>query len=290
MKPAIDEASLARVFRGKRVPITGHTRFRGGWMALWLKRLGAEVGARHRQVQGRERCQSRQHEGAVRAGWTPLMSIEDAVAMSVNWHRACQDEPDSIRSISEARLDRYAGDWAAFNRTSAQAPCTAGRKSDISQHIGWIVKLSIIGTGYVGLVTGACLASIGHKVVCVDRIASRIDKISQAETPFYEPGLDRLVAETIATGMLTASTDLRSAVETTDITLIAVGTPDFDGHIDLSQIEAAAADIGEVLRTKSVYHVVAVKSTVVPGTTDGVVGQTLEGVAQKRIGADIGCA
>ena len=92
---------------------------------------------------------------------------------------------------------------------------------------------------------------MGHKVVCVDRIASRIDKISQAETPFYEPGLDRLVAETIATGMLTATTDLRNAVEATDITLIAVGTPDFEGRIDLSQIEAAAADIGEVLRTKS---------------------------------------
>lgn len=150
------------------------------------------------------------------------------------------------------------------------------------------MKLSVIGTGYVGLVTGACLASIGHKVVCVDRIASRVEKISRAETPFFEPGLDHLVAETIAAGSLTATTDLRSAVEATDVTLIAVGTPDLGGHIDLSQIETAAADIGEVLRTKSAYHVVAVKSTVVPGTTDGVVSRALERAAQKSVGTDIG--
>jgi len=150
------------------------------------------------------------------------------------------------------------------------------------------MNLSIIGTGYVGLVTGACLAQLGHKVTCVDRIATRVEKIRRGEAPFFEPGLDKLVAETVASGHLTATSDLHAAVISTDITLIAVGTPDHDGHIDLSQITAASTGIGEALRSKSSYHVVAVKSTVVPGTTDGPVLRAIEKAAGKPIGTDIG--
>lgn len=150
------------------------------------------------------------------------------------------------------------------------------------------MKVSVIGTGYVGLVTGACLASLGHKTVCVDRLTSRVNKISGGEAPFYEPGLDALVKKTIADGSLKATSDLQTAVKQTDISLIAVGTPDIGGRIDLSQIESAAADIGEALRTKPDYHVVAVKSTVVPGTTDGPVRRVLERAKPNSIGADIG--
>src|SRR5687768_6705472 len=121
------------------------------------------------------------------------------------------------------------------------------------------MNVSVIGTSYVGLVTGACLASMGHRVICVDKVGARVEKVSRGEAPFFEPGLDRLVAESIASGCLTATTDLGAAIAATQITLIAVGTPDKDGHIDLSQVEGAAAEIGEALRVKSSYHVVAVK-------------------------------
>jgi UDPglucose 6-dehydrogenase len=150
------------------------------------------------------------------------------------------------------------------------------------------MNLSIVGTGYVGLVTGACLARLGHGVVCVDKIATRIESIRCGKAPFFEPGLDRLVAEAVASGHLTATDDLNSAVEATDVTLIAVGTPDHDGHIDLSQIIAASMSIGEALGSKSAYHVVAVKSTVVPGTTDGPVLRAIEKASGKQIGRDIG--
>lgn len=150
------------------------------------------------------------------------------------------------------------------------------------------MNLSVIGTGYVGLVTGACLARLGHNVICVDKIVSRVEKIRRGEAPFFEPGLDALVAEAVASGSLTATDDLQAAVNATDVTLIAVGTPDHDGHIDLSQIEAASAGVGEALRTKDAYHVVAVKSTVVPGTTDGPVRRAIESAAHKAVGKDIG--
>lgn len=150
------------------------------------------------------------------------------------------------------------------------------------------MNISIIGTGYVGLVTGACLAKLGHKVVCVDQLAARVLRISGGSAPFFEPGLQPLVEETIASGALSATVDLISAVQDSDVTLIAVGTPDADGHIDLSQIETASAAIGHALKSKPGYHVVAVKSTVVPGTTDGVVRAALEGAAGKVTGTDIG--
>lgn len=150
------------------------------------------------------------------------------------------------------------------------------------------MKISIIGTGYVGLVTGSCLAHLGHTVVCVDQLALRVAQISRGEAPFFEHGLAELVAGTVSAGSLSATTDLSAAVQATDVTLIAVGTPDRDGHIDLSQIEAAASAIGAALQAKSAYHVVAVKSTVVPGTTDGVVRTALERAAGKPVGAQIG--
>ncbi|WP_182911878.1 UDP-glucose dehydrogenase family protein [Sphingomonas cavernae] len=150
------------------------------------------------------------------------------------------------------------------------------------------MNISIIGTGYVGLVSGACLAQLGHKVVCVDQLTARVVRIAGGNAPFFEPGLEQLVADTVASGALSATVDLVSAVQQSEITLIAVGTPDADGHIDLSQIEAASAAIGQALKNKPEYHVVAVKSTVVPGTTDGVVRTALEHAAGKSVGAEIG--
>lgn len=150
------------------------------------------------------------------------------------------------------------------------------------------MQVSIVGTGYVGLVTGSCLAAAGHIVSCVDQVASRVETISDGRAPFFEPGLQDLLTNGISLGRLSATTNLRAAVLASDVTLIAVGTPDKDGEIDLGQVEAAAQAIGEALADKSAYHVVAVKSTVVPGTTGGVVLAALERSSGKRAGADFG--
>lgn len=149
------------------------------------------------------------------------------------------------------------------------------------------MRVSIIGAGYVGLVTGLGLADIGHEVVCVDHDQTRVDLINDGQPPFYEEGLPELLAAHAGTG-LTASSDLTRAVQESELTIIAVDTP-FDGNqIVLQQIEVASRDIGGVLTRKDGYHVVVVKSTVVPGTTDSVVVPTLEEASDKRAGRDFG--
>jgi UDPglucose 6-dehydrogenase/GDP-mannose 6-dehydrogenase len=149
------------------------------------------------------------------------------------------------------------------------------------------VNLSVIGTGYVGLVSGACLAEVGHRVTCVDVDPDKVDRINRGDTPIYEKGLDELLDRNVGT-RLTATQDLRTAVLESDLSLIAVGTP-FDGQvIDLSYVETVTRQIGEVLREKEGYHVVVVKSTVVPGTTDDVVLPILEEASGKTAGVDFG--
>lgn len=149
------------------------------------------------------------------------------------------------------------------------------------------MKLSVIGTGYVGLVTGVCLAHKGHTVVCVDNDAAKVEKIKNKIPPIYETGLEDLLKKTYGNG-LEATTDLEDAVQRTDVTLIAVGTP-FDGsRIDLSYVKEVARAVGAALKNKPGYHVVAVKSTVVPGTTDEVVLPILERASGKRAGEDFG--
>ena len=150
-----------------------------------------------------------------------------------------------------------------------------------------MMKVSVIGTGYVGLVSGVCLASLGHQVVCVDVDPDKVARINAGDPPIYEAGLEDLLSKTVGR-TLHATSDLRRAVLDSEISLIAVGTP-FDGAaIDLTFIRAAAAEIGAVLREKAGYHTVVVKSTVVPGTTEDVVLPILEEASGKRAGADFG--
>jgi UDPglucose 6-dehydrogenase/GDP-mannose 6-dehydrogenase len=149
------------------------------------------------------------------------------------------------------------------------------------------MNISVIGTGYVGLVSGACLAEVGHQVTCVDLDPQKVDLINQKTAPIYEVGLDALLDRNVGT-RLTATQDLRTAVLGSELSLIAVGTP-FDGEeIDLSYIKTVAHQIGDVLRDKEDYHVVVVKSTVVPGTTDDVVRPILEEASGKTAGVDFG--
>ena len=145
------------------------------------------------------------------------------------------------------------------------------------------MRVSIIGAGHVGLVTGACLAEKGHDAICVDVDQKKVERIQRGESPFSERGLDPLVKKNIG-GQLKATTDMSAAIAETDLTFLAVGTP-FDGkEIDLTFVRSASRHVGEALRNKSSYHVVVVKSTVVPGTTDKVVLPILEEASGKKAG------
>jgi len=149
------------------------------------------------------------------------------------------------------------------------------------------MRVCVVGTGYVGLVSGVCLAEKGHEVVCIDVDPAKIEKIRSGVPPIFEDGLDALLAQNLGNGF-TASGDLRAAVRGADLTLIAVGTP-FDGRkIDLKYVGRVAEQIGEILREMDAYHVVVVKSTVVPGTTDTFVRKIVEESSGKRAGADFG--
>jgi UDPglucose 6-dehydrogenase len=131
------------------------------------------------------------------------------------------------------------------------------------------MNLTMIGAGYVGLVSGACFADFGHDVTCVDKDAERIARLAAGQVPIYEPGLDAIVASNVRDGRLGFSTDLAAAVAAADAVFIAVGTPSRrgDGHADLSFVEAAAREIGASLAG---YTVIVTKSTVPVGTGDRV--------------------
>ena len=127
------------------------------------------------------------------------------------------------------------------------------------------MRIAMIGSGYVGLVSGACFAQFGHDVACIDKEADKIARLRKGEIPIFEPGLDRLVADNVRAGRLSFGTDLAQAVGNADAVFIAVGTPTRrgDGHADLSYVYAAADEIARAIRG---YTVVVTKSTVPVGT------------------------
>ncbi len=152
------------------------------------------------------------------------------------------------------------------------------------------MNVTIFGAGYVGLVTGTCLAAIGHDVTCVDVVRERVDAINAGKTPIYESGLDKLLADTLSTGRFRATVDAENALRNSDLSMIAVGTPPRGDQIDLSYVEQVARTIGRHLRHRDGRHTVVVKSTVVPGTTAGLVREKLEHEANKKAGKDFGLA
>ncbi len=150
-----------------------------------------------------------------------------------------------------------------------------------------MTRVSVVGIGYVGLVTAAGLADKGHRVICMDIDPGRVEGVNAGTTPIHERGLPELL-ERHAGSALTATTDVGAAVADTEVTLLCVPTPSRDGDIDLAAVAAASSSVGEALRNKEGYHVVAVKSTVVPGTTDGTVLPALEAASGKKAGPDFG--
>jgi UDPglucose 6-dehydrogenase len=127
------------------------------------------------------------------------------------------------------------------------------------------MRIAMIGTGYVGLVSGACFSDFGHDVICVDRDAGKIDRLKKGEVPIFEPGLEALIAKNTAAGRLSFTTNLAEAVDGAEAVFIAVGTPTRrgDGHADLTYVMGAAEEIGRALTG---YAVVVTKSTVPVGT------------------------
>ncbi|MDD5317284.1 MAG: UDP-glucose/GDP-mannose dehydrogenase family protein [Candidatus ainarchaeum sp.] len=130
------------------------------------------------------------------------------------------------------------------------------------------MRLSVIGSGYAGMVTAACLASLGHSVTCVDAVKAKVDLVNSGRPPVFEPGLAEMMARSLREGRLRATTDLASAVLGSDASFICVGTPEGgDGSCDLSSVFKVAAEIGKALKAKPEFHVIIVKSTVPPGTS-----------------------
>ena len=130
------------------------------------------------------------------------------------------------------------------------------------------MKITIFGSGYVGLVTGTCLADVGHDVVCMDVDAAKIEGLKQGEIPIYEPGLEGMLLRNVEAGRLNFTTDAREAVEHGVLQFIAVGTPpDEDGSADLKYVLSVATTIGEHMND---YKVIIDKSTVPVGTADRV--------------------
>ena len=141
------------------------------------------------------------------------------------------------------------------------------------------MRISVIGTGYVGLVSGVCFSDFGHDVICVDKDPRKIEMLERGEVPIFEPGLDDLMKRNVEAGRLTFTTDLARSVEGADAVFIAVGTPTRrgDGHADLTYVMAAAEEIGRALTD---YAVVVTKSTV-PVGTNRKVAETIRAAAPE---------
>src|SRR5688572_22967858 len=151
------------------------------------------------------------------------------------------------------------------------------------------MNVSVFGLGYVGSVSAASFAADGHTVVGVDVNPDKVASLNAGLSPIVEKGLDELIRDNAANGRLRATTSTKEAVDATELSLICVGTPSRrNGSLDLSYLERVCEQIGEALADKDDYHVVVVRSTVLPGTTHGVVIPALERTSGKKYGAGFG--
>ncbi len=151
------------------------------------------------------------------------------------------------------------------------------------------MRVSVFGLGYVGSVSAACFAEDGHDVIGVDVAPQKVAALNEGRSPIVEKGLDDLIRQNAAAGRLRATTNTADAVRDTDLSLVCVGTPSRkNGSLDLTYLERVAEQIGEALRAKDGYHVVVVRSTVLPGTTHDVVIPALERTSGKTYGTGFG--
>ena len=151
------------------------------------------------------------------------------------------------------------------------------------------MKISIFGLGYVGAVSVGCLAKEGHQVLGVDTNQTKVDLINSGQSPIIEEDIGEIIQEYVARGAVSATSDVTQAVLDSEISLICVGTPSqINGSLDLSYVRRVCEQIGAVLKTKSEYHVVVARSTMLPGSMMGIVIPTLEQCSGKKAGVDFG--
>jgi UDPglucose 6-dehydrogenase len=151
------------------------------------------------------------------------------------------------------------------------------------------MNIAVIGTGYVGLVTGTCFANFGHDVICVDVIEEKINKINKGIPPIFEEGLESMLKDALYHAYLTATMDMTMAIQNSELIFICVGTPSKeDGSYDYIYLKEVAKKIGEELKKVDDYKVIVVKSTCSPGTTMNLVKPILEETSQKKAGKDFG--
>lgn len=151
------------------------------------------------------------------------------------------------------------------------------------------MKISIIGCGYVGMVTGTCFAEFGHDVIFFDIVSGKLTAIRDGSSPIYEDGLDDLLKKNH--DHISTTTNILDAIVCTEITFVCVGTPSHDdGSIDLTQIKSASIQIGKALKNIPDFHFIIVKSTVFPGTIEGVIKSNLENESGKKAFLDFGLA
>jgi UDPglucose 6-dehydrogenase len=150
------------------------------------------------------------------------------------------------------------------------------------------MKIGVIGTGYVGLVTGTCFSDVGNQVICVDNNEDKVASLIQGQLPIYEPGLENLVGSNVAAGRLSFTTDIARAVAESDILFIAVGTPpDEDGSADLSYVLGVASEIGAAINS---YKVIVTKSTVPVGTAEKVTAAVKSKLNERAVDVDFSVA
>ncbi|MGH9644343.1 MAG: nucleotide sugar dehydrogenase [Terriglobales bacterium] len=151
------------------------------------------------------------------------------------------------------------------------------------------MKISIFGMGYVGCVSAACFADLGHTVLAVEPNETKVQLINEGKSPIIEALLDELIAKNVANGRFHASTDCQSAVRDSEIAIVCVGTPSQEnGDIDLTYVVRVCEEIGQALATRSDYFTVVIRSTVIPGTMHTTVVPTLEKASGKKAGVAFG--
>ncbi len=148
-------------------------------------------------------------------------------------------------------------------------------------------RIAVLGLGYVGCVSAACLARLGYDVIGIDRDEFKVQSVNSGHAPFFEPGLDEIVSQTAASGKLRATTSLAEVIEGADFAFICVGTPsERNGNLGTEQLRRVSDEIASHIRRRTKPLIVAVRSTVFPGTCDEVVARSFEGLEAVRIAAN----
>ena len=149
------------------------------------------------------------------------------------------------------------------------------------------MKISIIGMGYVGLITGLGFCNYGHKVICLEKNKKKINDLNNNKDIIYEPGLKKILKKHLNKNFF-VSQDFEEVILNTDVTFIAVGTPFSNGKFSTRYLESAAKEIGLSIKNKKKYHVIVIKSTILPGTTDTIIKKQIEKYSGKKAGKNFG--